>query len=625
MKVANAFAGINLEGLFPDSSVLAKNIGIQIAAFHAQRDDERAARRRAAPDDSHYAKLLEKFDAILIELNALRADGASDPLSMQVKKAKKMTNRLHKCINELDRIEREVPFGDKCHSLIFAITHIVMRNLGELGRMNPQLCYRYLTGVDRHYWLTTTTQSLCTGLNRNTLTFEELQGTSQEKRDSKRFQAKSASFRGKDGFYASLEKSGFILEKQVDGNVVRLKINLDWVFGWSLDVFQDKKIEAEMAVSDLENSSNASIFPLFGDNRRGNSSRFSQNNEFKETEDNSNGEAALRVINATEVAKEGEESEEKKQRPALNTKLLDGKIEEKNCAAPKIEESEIALDVATDSANRLMKAIFTRKNVENGKIRYNSTCIVTEITRQDAQDMRYWMLDTMRAIKLEDDTWSDVGTLVNEAIHNTAKYIQEHPTRWIYHPKFYLNPDFFAGSLKYYINTFLRDRPISDDAQASIPQNPFTPQIQWLIEHGGDRRKVLHYVRKFGEQPVTDAIAFAGARKAGGFEPMRGDVNYIFGILKNMDPRLIGKQAALEKEKTLAKQVALQMENSDAWTTKKVETLVRHIVRKSDELQRCNREACQKIAERANQKKAVKSQVEIWIEGHAKGSSTLFL
>jgi hypothetical protein len=631
MRFSDAFVGLNLAELFPSSGVRNKNLGIFIADYNARRDDARTARRKAAVPDSYYAKLLAEFDELLAELTRLRDTTLTDPLSIQVKKAKKLANKLHKCINRLDRVEDETPFGDKATNLIFAITSIVIREIESLAASQPMSAYGYLTGESKHYWLTTKTQSLTSGLHRNNLPFEIINASAAEKRENKTFQNKVSGFRGKGGFYDQLEKAGFVLDKVVDGTKVRLKINLEWIFGWSINVLQDPSVMAEMAAPQDAEICTQYVEPFFSGISRDSITGLSQFNKFKETEYNESGVATLREVEPTEVGKGCEESEEKEtaapENPSTGREIF-AENEEKNAAAPEIaaqEDEKTALEVATDSAIRVMKLIFNVNNLKNNKIRYNGTSIVSEITKQDALDMRYWMLNTMRAIKREGENWTDVGTIVNEAVENTAKYLQDHPTRWIYHPKFYLDPKFSVGTLKCYVEAFLHPRPISDEQpREATPTNPFTPQIQWLIEAGANREKVKGFVRKFGEDAVSSAIALCGIRMKDGFEPTNGAVAYIIGTINNMDARTIVSQATLAKDKYLSKIAQKEMEKSDAWTMKKVQTIVRNLVKNSDGLQRCTPSVCTQIAERANAQKAVKDQVEIWVSGVAKGTSRLF-
>lgn len=611
-------SGVDFSKLIPVSEVWTKNVGIRIAAHNAEKNEQRRARRAALASDSFLQKKLNRFDELLQKITDERSRAANDPLSIQHRNIKKWANQLKKVADEIEREEKEVGFGEKSHSLIFVISSIVVRELSELCATQPQQAYKYLTGKDRRYWLTTYTQSLCTSLNKNSLSWETINATSEEKRLDKDFQSRNASFRGKKGLYASLNDAEFIVDKVGTGNKVRLCIDLDWILGFSLNVLDNLPAVAPA----LEISSTPSAAPLFDHLTRGNSTGFSQIDKSKETEYKESGLATPELVSPTIVGNKKEESEAKSNAPAEISNFSEKK-EEKNCAAPRENSDAVALDVATDSANRLLKALFNNKNLKSGKIRFNSTSVCQEISRQDAVDARYWMLDLMRHLKKDDETWTDVAALVNEAIANTEGYLNDHPTRWVYHPKFYLSPSFSTGTLKTYIETFLRERTY--EPKEVLPfQNAHTPQVAWLIENGANRESVMRYVRRFGEQVVSDAVAFAGARIAGGFVPTKGKVPYIMGILSQMDPKLIGAQAALEKERVLAKKSAKLMEESDAWTGKKVEKICRNIIRKSDELARCTLTACQKIADRANLQKANIGQIEVWILGHAKGTSPLF-
>ena len=635
MRVSNAFVGLDLAELFPDSAIKSKNLGIFIADYHARRDDARAARRQMAVPDSHYAKLLTRFDEILSELTRLRDTSLTDPLSIQVKKVKKLTNRLHKCINELDRVEKETPFGKSAENLVFAISSIVTRELESIAAAQPMNAYDYLTGRCKHFWLTTTTQSLTTGLNRNSLSFEVINASASEKRESKKFQNKVSNFRGQGGLYDQLAASGFLLDKVVDGTKVRLKVNLEWIFGWSINILEDPSVIAEM--TDFapdprgENAPNAPLGsgaePFFSGLSRDNITCFSQNNKFKETEYNMKGLASPDLLSPTIVGEKGEESEENETAARENPSLGGENFEKKNSLAREIaaqEDEKTALEVATDSAMRLMKSIFNRNNLKNGKVRNNGTSDpVLEIPKNDALAMKDWMLNTMRAIKRDGENWSDVAKLVNEAIENTAKYLHDRTKRWIYPPKFYLDPNFSTGSLKWYVESFLHHRS-AEQPRAASPVNRFTPYIQKFIEEGANREKVGKHVRNLGEDVVTLAIKLANIRIADGFTPMKGRIAYIFGILDNKPLKeVILPQVELAYARYLQKKTAKEAENSAASTAKKVEKIVLRMVQKAD-LGRFTHSVCQLIAERANAQNANDGQIEIWISGVAKGTSRLF-
>ena len=591
MRVSNAFVGLNLAELFPDSAIKSKNLGIFIADYHARRDDARAARRQAAVPDSHYDKLLKRFDEILSELTRLRDTSLTDPFSMQAAKAKKQTNRLHKCINELDRAEKETPFGKTAENLIFTIASIVMRDLESIAASQPMNAYQYLTGKYKHYWLTTTTQSLTTGLHRNSLGSDIINASASEKRAAKKFQNKVSNFRGKGGLYEQLEAAGFILDNVVDGNKVRLKVNLEWIFGWSINILEDPSVIAEM--TDFapdprgENAPNAPLGsgaePFFSDFSRDNITCFSQNNKFKETEYRENGVATLQENSPTIVGEKEKESEEKETRRAENPsgggEIFEEK-EEKNGAAPAASDDAVLTECAKDSANRALKQIFNKKNVENGRIKYGAASPAATISTDDIRHIRYWMLGAYTHIHNlnPSNDWLRVAEMVNEAINDRAKYLEKYIQKYNYHPKDWLNPQFSGGTLTKYVERYLLNRP---EKQATIGytdvlNGQYSPNIAWLIGQGADKEAVFAHIRRFaadgydGEKTINDAIGVVRGKLLidTKFKPKKGICAYAFGTFYKVNPSTIG----LDAEKLRVKWVEKQKEAASTayWTPQKV-------------------------------------------------------
>jgi hypothetical protein len=209
-----------------------------------------------------------------------------------------------------------------------------------------------------------------------------------------------------------------------------------------------------------------------------------------------------------------------------------------------------------------------------------------------------------------------VAELVNEAIENTANYINEHPTWKIYHPRFWTNPHFTGGSLCHYVKTFLRDRPESEEPTLKT----HTPQILWFLENGASRDALFHYIGKHGETLVSAAIAYAGAKIARNFTPTNGKVAYIFGILKNLNPATIEIQLATQKAKLTGKNA----QPLQGWTVSRVEKIINTLKLTQRQENLLTPSVLEAIAKRADEKKVEKAQVEAWLEAVCQGKATQF-
>lgn len=591
MRVSQAYVGLNLAELLPDSAVKTKHLGIFIADYHARRYDARQARRNAATPDSHYANLLTQFDEMLSELTRLRDTTINDPLSIQVKKAKKLTNRLHKCINELDREEKEMPFGGKAENLIYTISSIVLRELEEMSGKQSMIAYDYLIGKDKHYWLTTTTQSLCTGLNRNNMTPDIIHASASEKRESKQFQNKTSAFRGADGLYAQLEASGFLLDKVVDGTKVRLKVNLDWIFGWSLNIMQDPAIIAEMnAVEQSLKICKDAVEPFFSESTSENITRFSWNNKFKETENRLSGLTSSDLLIPTIVGKEGEESEEK-ENPAVENQSTGGEIfeenEEKEIPAPTASPDDVLIECAKDSANRALRLIFNKKNVENGRIKHNSTSLPVKISQDDSKNIKYWMLGAYTHIRNLNpaNDWLTIAEMVNEAIEHRAKYLEKDIEKYNYPPHRWLDLQYSGGTLTKYVERYLLNRPEKEpktDYFETLHKN-YAPSFAWLIEKGFDKSLLHEKIRKYGEDVINDAIAYIQLKcLVTNFKPKNGTAAYASGVFYKMNPKTI----RLDAEKLMVKYNEQQKsaQNKIYWTPQRVYDVFMEVTEKTQYL-----------------------------------------
>lgn len=580
------------------------NLGICIADYYRARKKAQSNRRAMQLTNEQEQSILEQIAQLqsqkkeLIEKNDLKG-------------VKKLTALETRIINRASET-KEMPFGEKGEALIYIISKHVINQLSDLRATNPQLYKEYTEGIQNTYWLSTFTTSLNTQLNKNEMGFDIANLKGKEKRENKEFSALCGSFRGADGYYAQLLHTGFITEKQIDRNKVRLCINLEWIFGFSLNIFSTLAESATPETPFLSEGSGLSTGLSL--NRDLQSLKLTEYNESGAGSLSDNLKIAFpQVVDATNVAKSEKVEGEQEVIPS-ETATSSQKENVKISAAP--ENPQIALDFAKDSANRALKLIFNAQNLQNQRICYNAQSICEKITPQDARDMPFWMLNAFDSIRKDGESWSDVANFVNEAIQNTADYLAKHPTRKIYHPLFWLNPEFTGGSLVTYINRFLRNRSIN----VSTPQ--YTPQVLWALEHGADRSKLLHYVRKHGEKIVSDVIAYAGVRIARGIEPKNGRIEYIFGILRNLDPATIQFQLEIEKAKLAGHKNPKN--NTAKWTESRVHKLINRLKLTQNEEAKLTPSVVAAIALEAQSKSVANTQVEMWIEAVAKGRKTMF-
>jgi hypothetical protein len=233
----------------------------------------------------------------------------------------------------------------------------------------------------------------------------------------------------------------------------------------------------------------------------------------------------------------------------------------------------VLIEAAKESTNRALKLIYSEKNLLNGKIRHNADNLCLEISTQTVRDMEFWMIAVYRHLnRFGQKTWTEIGKMVNEGIERTATYLEEQPSRYAYPPKYWLNTQFSGGTLFNYVETYIMERvedPSVSDNRAALKAT-YTPQIAWMLENGANRDSLMHYVRKFGAQTVSEAVSFAGAKIAADvdFKPKNGAVPYIFGILKNLNPQLIGIK--LEEIKVKIAQKKRDAEKTIYWTGQRI-------------------------------------------------------
>lgn len=588
-KVVNLATGHQFAQGLPEKDILYKNIQIAVAEYEAQRRDFKKAKGQTLAPVADVSDALSAADALLQSLSNNRLTPIGDEYE-QHRLFKKQLAQIQRAL-VLDE-SKLVPFGPKTVSLIHLIALLVVNELNDMARMDIVQYSKYTTGQDRVYWFKTTTQSLCTSLNRAKVSQETLYGSSKDRRTDDSFQSLCASFRGTDGFYAAMIAAGFLTEKvnldrslndHEDGQDVRLGVNLDWIFAFSANIFtaelERAKSEkaAQIAQYDTEN-------PFLNTELRGNSSHLGLNISFgnKETEYKMNGAAEPQESSALEGAqKKNEESEEKA------TRSNDYKKNEEKTRGgaaafvekPEVSDNEVLMNCANDSAKRALKSLFNRKNLENGRIRYNQNSNVASFTQQDYKDFAFWVADVYRAVRKTGETWLDVAKLINEAIENTTQYLGEHPTRWLYHPRFWLNPTFTGGALINYLNDYL-SRPTyqktEKTAAKTLDFGDYSPQIAWFLQAGANRDALKFQIRRIGEQAVSDCIALGGAKMHNGaFKPKNGKLAYIFGIIKHCKPETIAAQAAIAKEKALGK----TPKKAAIWTPERVRSAMETAVK----------------------------------------------
>jgi hypothetical protein len=342
--------------------------------------------------------------------------------------------------------------------------------------------------------------------------------------------------------------------------------------------------------------------PFFGDPQRGNSSHLGLNYTYgiKETEykeiraaeplESSAPEGAQKKLKESEEKKTPLQSEEKE---GINAGPAPSFVE--NAEA---KDTEILMNCAQDTAKRLLINLFNTENAKNGRIKYGYNSIPAEITAQDIRDMAHWVANVYRAIRKPGESWIEVAKTINEAIENTTQYLGEHPTRWIYHPKYWLSTSFEKGSLLKYLNVGL-SRPTYEkkpvEAAKSELFGDYTPQIAWFLKAGANREAVNFQIRRLTAEVVSDCIALGGAKMHGDlFKPKNGKVSYIFGIIKGCKPELIKSQAAIAKAKALGQ----KPKPTPIWTAEKVRSAMERAVKNPVWRALITEQFIQKVAEK---------------------------
>jgi hypothetical protein len=575
--------------------ICIKNLNIRLADNFARLKLLKAKRLTKVLTKEDEADMITRIAALAEERKVAIATG-------DVKRLKKLIAHEGRIINRVG--EKEISFGPKCQSLVFIIANLVFRELEQLRITDPKLYIDYVSGRQQGYWFTTYTSSLSTMLNKSELAIlEELDHS--DRRESKLKQGKDASFRGDTGFYASLMDSTFFLDKDNSGNKVRLRVNLEWLFGFQNVMFRAINEDEQISSDDYS---------------RGLSTGFSQRDSLQESkliDYNENGletEATEKAVFPVAVYPTivGKKEKVKGENEVTPLEILK---EGKEKIAPAGPHDNLAFDFAKDSAQRATKWLFNAQNVQNDRIQYNKISICTEITAQDYQDMPHWMLLAYHALKLPERTWAQTAETINEAIENTAKFLERHPTRWIYHPYFWLSPDFSGGGLCSYVKTYLFTKEFKTGA---APEH--TPQVLWALENGADRQALNRYIRKFGEKMVSDVIAYCGVKIERGVDTPNGKMAYVFGVLKSFKPHEIQYQLEAQKAKLESRAPAL----GEKWTESRVHKRIKAMKLMDYQIARIKPDMITKIVAKATEKSVNQDQVTAWLEAIAQGKTTQF-
>jgi hypothetical protein len=333
------------------------SVGIHIADYYSLRDALIAKRKSVLLTDTDKQDLIRQIQALqpLVSEAIEGGAGSFDALKKLIAQEQRIITQANK--------EKEMPFGEKAEALIYVITRAVMYQLQKMRSTDPTLYNRYVSGEETTFWLNTKTASLNTSLNRSELGADLVYADRKTKRESKKCSGLQSSLRGAKGLYAALMDTGFIIEKEVVNNNVKLCINLDWLF--SLNALDNE----------AEKSSDIAETPSFSDSRSGLSTPLSQNVstivETKLTEYNESGVENLgsllssadfqQLVEPTNVGKkEKVEGEVEVSTSTVETATNVAK-KEKVEAAPGAAGGAIAFDFAKDSANRALKLIFNKK------------------------------------------------------------------------------------------------------------------------------------------------------------------------------------------------------------------------------------------------------------------------
>jgi hypothetical protein len=673
----------------PHRSSVSKYIQAKLVPYHAQRGSMFAVK---GLDDAERLRLLGEYQ--VVELVKKQVSDQYNlqriPLEEYFEEVKRLTKKQDRI---LSRVEKRISFGPKVENLIYLIVDLVLKELGKLEKNNPELLKDYIDGKFKTYTLLTSTKSLAKVLNRNKLQGDALPNEAEDEEAHNK--NGEGSFRGKKtGLYKSLEHCGFVVQKrnksltgkvQEDGFSVELTIDLDWIFGWFMQI----------PLGELADFSPDKIFPILGES--GNTTHLSHiisKNSTKESgfensaDDSEKAENPcqpnFQEIQPTKVGNKNHSVEGQASKP--EEKKSQGFFAAAAAASPQpvdnaLAEAKKVEKLSNNAVKSVIKNLYTPENFGKNRIRINKIALYTFISPRDYESMCDKMFDCYYHINQANKhtDWAQTDKEILESIEKTAQYYQTHSGEYMYSPLHFLNPDMATRSLVFAHKLYFgSETPKTAHAKTQMKTDPlmYVPteggifeNYDWLVQEKGEYSLSLaRYAKKLGKDTVDDAIRFVRAKYKRGFRSKNGMIPYIFGVIANTDTTPEGKAKIkndADKEDVLAKagiklgeehkrkatggsnQVAVEnreggVTDNGQWATDNAEIeiplseekdplipfmeRVKPIAVKIAELHKTAiaPEMVVKIAQRAMDKNANNDQIFIWCEGVAKGTSKLF-
>lgn len=622
---------------FPLKSSLARCIKPKLKAYYSKR----SIREQSFLSEEGMLQLIAEHDVIDIMKQNTKAEHAAKRISTEeyLKLLKKYSRKQLKI---LACIQKGVAFGPKCKELIFIIANLVYNKIKVLP---PSVQEDYLTGKYTTYTLQTSTRSLAKVLNQLEL-IEDSEDCGEN------------SFRGESGFYAALLDCGFIVHKQNkklngelddDGYCVELTIDLDWVFGYSIEI----PTEIPNAVSDINAQRGISTHLSYNFSQESTKESGVENSADTTQVNDNLSQPNFQRVQPTEVGNKNTEVEGQASKP--HTPFS----QENFAPAPpnfpqdvdnSLKTAEMVEKFAIIACRELMKSIYTPENFAKNRIKVNKMTYYNSISSRDKESMMDKMFDIYYFINQKVGDWQQTHVEIIETIQKTGEYYKLHSADYIYSPLHFLKTDMATRSLvSAHRLYFSQSEAPNTKLEAQFTKDTHIvfeeyEHYNWLIkERKAYSLSLARYARKLTKEVVDDAIRFVRAKYKRGWKSKKDIISYTMGVIANIENT---PEAKAKIKKDADEQTALvkagitwgdEFRKSDSTESNPQPTTpspsqiwldkVKPIVVKVSKKYRSSAitsDKLNKIAERAMERNANDEQIFIWCEGIVKGTSKIF-
>lgn len=572
----------------------------KLNAIEQQRRAAKQTRLSVCPDD-------ETIDATRIKFNQLLLstfDELSDedtPLSTIQELMEKRSAELVRLSKAYKNDTRPTKFNGEVQNFIFALNNIAIRQLHELARKSPDLYMKHVKGEERGLWMSFSSHKATVSLNRATLPFEVTQ-TYAEAEKHTAYRNKKSSLRGENGSWAALLEFGYLIDKKnydcygnenPNGKDTRICINLDWIFGYSLNVIQ----ESETLKA-----------PFRGENFTLDTLKDYNLSKIQNSDENFKGEAAPLEIVPTTV---GENKEDK---AASGGSPLKKENEKEIAHAPDFLMIEAQKDTKT-----ILTGIYSQKRLEMGQIRTNEVTVCTEIRNQDIVEMPYWIVQNYQLAHRVGEDWTVTIERVRMAISRKINYLNAYSSGRIYPPAMWLSPAMTAMTkytLRWYIQNHMHGFEKKEPVLSSFDPKSPNPVI-WLMDKGAPENWIKGIVERNGEDFVLNCIRYAKAKINNGLELKNKKPNaiigYIIGVINRKDKDAIAERATIEENR-----------KKPIWTVERIANVLPNAIKTAEWRKNVTPEIMQRIAQDIAFRNVSEAQVAALLYDIAKGIKTKY-